>query len=107
MSNQMEAYDASEDGKVELYLFWYPEGEEVDVAIYIHEVPGGKSARFVELDSKHPVADYAYMFEEAGGSIPTTHTEYFEFTLPGPQQDVIARFDAPGGTVSSANAEAL
>lgn len=112
MPNLMLAYDCSIDGKVELYLFWYPHGE-VDVAIYIHDIPARRRAKFIDLDINPPDnipdnADFRYKFEEAPGIINSVHTEYFEYTLPVVPQDVMADYrPSPTGTVSSANAEAL
>lgn len=108
----MQAYDCSIDGKVELYLFWIPKGE-VDVAIYIHDVPPRKRVKFIDLDINPPDsipdnADYRYRFEEAPGVINAVHTEYFEYTLPVVPQDVMVDYaSSPTSTASRANAEAL
>ncbi|MBN2173492.1 MAG: hypothetical protein JW731_05135 [Bacteroidales bacterium] len=111
----MKAYDCSIDGKVELYLFWMQGGQSVDVAIYIHNIPGGKKAILNELKMPKLIQediDYIYAYDEVNGTIPFSHTEYFAYTIPeAPPKEVLAEYTVPppppGGTVSQARTEAL
>ena len=111
MSNLIQAYDCSPDGKVELYLFWYPNGP-VDVVIYIHDIPPLKRAKFLDLEINPPIAipdnaDYRYKFEEAPGRINFIHTEYYQYDLPVVPQDVMVDYAPPAGTGSVSRANAI
>lgn len=96
------ASDVSDDGKVELYLFWQLASNVVDVSIYI-QVPGGKRA---ELSRSYPVGHDEYYFEYRllPGNILSPHTEYFEHQILNRPKLVEARYSGPA---SQAKAVAL
>lgn len=97
------AWDLSPDGSTELYLFWVNNGPDVDVSIYLHDIPSGDYARLKSLTEAPHV--YTFEFEIiSGGSIHSVHTEHFEYQLPPPQQDVTVKRNNP---TSQANAVAL
>lgn len=111
MSNLIQAYDCSPDERIELFLFWYPNGP-VDVVIYIHDIPARKRAKFLELEINPPTAipdsaDYRYLFEEAPGMTNFIHTEYYAYSLPAVPQDVMVDYAPPAGTGSVSRANAI
>lgn len=100
-------YDVSSDRKVELYLFWIPEGNQVDVAVYIHQIMKNKKAQLISRNPPDSSIDLQYLYDiNFQGDVPDLHTEYFEYTIPGPPQNIVADILASGGA-SKANAIAL
>ena len=94
---------------VELYLSWVP-GQIVDVAITVHDIPGGHIAVLDGLptDNLPPGVDYQYLFKiVSGGRILASHDQSFPiYHLVGTPQNVVAGF-SPQGSNSRANAVAL
>ncbi|MEZ5084139.1 MAG: hypothetical protein R2750_11935 [Bacteroidales bacterium] len=100
-------YDVSIDKRVELYLFWIPNGNQVDVAVYIHKIEKDKKAQLLSRNPPDSSVDLRYLYAtNFQGDIPELHTEYFEYTISGPPQNIVADILNSGGA-SKANAIAL
>jgi len=97
------ASDISEDGKVELYLFWQTANQVVDVSTFLHYIPSGKKA---ELVRDYPAGNnkYYYEYRLVQGTILSVHTEHFEYQLPSRPKTVDVTFV---GGASQAKAVAL
>ncbi|MCB2222313.1 MAG: hypothetical protein KQI35_18160 [Bacteroidetes bacterium] len=108
MTALKSSYDISVNENVELYLFWVPNGNEVTVAIYIHDIVDGNYAELDSIfDSLPKGVDRNYVYSINGpNNDADTHTEYFEYVIEGPPQQIIADVTPTGGN-SKANAVAL
>ena len=95
------ASDVSNDGNVQLYLFWHNTSNVVEVSTYL-SVPRAKKA---ELANSYPVGnEYHFEYRLVPGNVLSDHTEYFEHQLLERPKCVEARYVGPA---SQAKAVAL